>query len=197
MSLEELTEKGCTDSATKTQGLIFVLDTVNKDLCIQYTRALRYRYDTSVVTLSAYDDTDIFPSCAGKFVRPTSSNIIKGINWQLKAIKKGQMITLSVLGRLPNDVSNIILKAFQASKRKIILLCISTEEDTFKMFTTLPIPVITISGKTDVLLPLFDGRTINPTELSQKSNVKVSSNDSAKELVNSNILCPVEQPWVY
>lgn len=198
MSQEEtIQDKGCTDIFAQTQGLIFIFDTTNKDLCIQYNRALKYRYDTSVVTLSSYDDNDIFPSCAGKFVRPTTSNITKGITWQLKVIKKDQMVILSILGRLSPDVANLILKAFQKCKKKISLLCISTEEDTFKNFTTLQIPVIVITGKTDILLPLFDGRIINPKDFSQKSSIKISSNASGNEILDRKILCPLEKPWVY
>jgi hypothetical protein len=189
--MAELVTDDCLTS--NTQSLIFILDTTHKDLCIQYNRAHYYRYDLVALTASAYDDTDIFPQCAGKFVRPTTSNIIKGVNWELKNTKKNQILILSVLGHLTPDQINAMLKAFQVSKKKIKLVCVATEENTFKDFLTLNIPVTIISGTPEILLPLFDGRIINPKELSQIVTVK--SNALASQ--DTNVLVPQPKPWYY
>lgn len=177
------------------QSFLIILDKEHKQQCIQFNRALYYRYNTNAITVSAYNDTDIFPQCAGEFVRPSISNIIKGANWEIKTIKKGQTLILAILGQLSKDIMLQLLKAFQATKKKIKLVCIGTSEDTFKDFTNLNIPTIVISGKPEILLPIFDGKIINPEKLSQIPGIKVESNAIAT--LEEDILTPQPEPWCY
>lgn len=189
-------DKACSSNFTNVQSLVFLLDTTHQNMCLTYNRAMNYRYDCSLTTASAYDDNGIFPACAGQFARATKSNITKGLSWQLRIMKPKQLLILSVLGELTNDIVQVLLKSLQ-SKKKINVVLVSTT-NVFSGFTqNLTNPVIWIKGDPEVLLPNFDGRCIKGEELARVPGITVESNEKGKMLLGSVILSPIPEPWVY
>ena len=162
-------------------SLIFLIDSTHADLCLNFNRALRNKYNGSVTIASAFDD-----SCVGEFARPTAANIIRGVCWQLKQLAENDIFFFVIIGSIPDVVQRVVFSTLQECKNKYQLVCMSTCEGTFKGLTgLLTVPVVSIVGEPSDMLSVFDGRPIVPMDIPV---VSITTNGVEGDALASSVL---------
>lgn len=173
------------------KGLIFLLDNVHAESCLQFNRVLLYKYKGCFVTASAYDDPE---NGTAAYARPTAINIIRGTAWQLKQLSDGDVMLLAVLGEIPAVVTRVVVRILQECEKNIRLVCIATHKETFNgLLQGMKQPAVMLLGDSEIMLPYFDGRPIIPRTLSTEAphNIICHVNGpEAEKLAQEAVLLP-------